>query len=415
MLMGTRPVIAVTGSAGKTTTKEMIASILRRRWRIFKTISNLNLPGSTRKYAKMIGKSHRAVVLEYGMLHKGDLRKHCRLIRPNYSVITNVGTAHIGNVGNSVRGIAEAKSELIRSMHPAGTLVLNADNANSRFLSLKGFRGKIIKVGIRNPAAYRAKHIRASDKGIRFQVRLNGKDTEMFIPCLGVHNVYNALNAIAVTHSLGFSANEIRAGLARYPIPYRRLVRTRLPRQIILIDDTFSSNPDAVKAALDTLMAMPRKHKIAVIGSMKDLGKAKLRLHREVGKYAAKCRPTKLFTIGKLALHIAAGARAAWYPGQRIRSFTDKLPLHRSLIREIRPDTAILVKGTHLLKLEQTVAYLKRALSRPQSTANRQRKVGSHQRNALYHKRKTLSHRQALSRPRKTLSRLRRTMSRQRT
>ncbi|MFC4807835.1 UDP-N-acetylmuramoyl-tripeptide--D-alanyl-D-alanine ligase [Paenibacillus sp. GCM10023250] len=358
------PVIAVTGSAGKTTTKEMIASILRRRWAIFKTPSNWNTPAGTRKHIKRIRARHRAVVLEFGMLRKGDLRRHCRLIRPGFGVITNVGTAHIGNVGNRVQGIANAKSELIHYMQPAGTLVLNADDDNSRLLTMGGFRGTLLKVGIRRKADYRARGIRVSDQGIAFRVRLDGKEERFFIPCLGVHNVYNALSAIAIAHRLGMPAGVIRLGLKKYPIPYRRLVRTRLRGNILLIDDTFSSNPDATKAALDTLAAVRRTHKVAVIGYMKDMGTRARQVHLEVGRYAGKLKLTRLYTIGKLARHVAAGAKQAGLPASRIRSFDSRPPLHRALSGTIGPHTAILVKGTHLLKLERTVAYLKKRFAR---------------------------------------------------
>jgi UDP-N-acetylmuramoyl-tripeptide--D-alanyl-D-alanine ligase len=357
------PVIAVTGSAGKTTTKEMIASILRRRWNVFKSAGNANLPANTRKHAKRLNARHRAAVLEFGMLRKGHIRQHCSLLQPSFGVITNVGTAHIGNVGNRVQGIASAKSELIRHMKTTGTLVLNADDANSRLLSVKGFQGKIVKVGIHGKADYRASGIRTLNRVIAFRVQLDGKEEMFTIPCLGVHNVYNALNAIAIAHRLGFSGDEIRRGLANYPIPYRRLVRTELPRRITLIDDTFSSNPDATKAALDTLATVSRKYKIAVIGYMKDLGQYARKGHEDVGKYAAKKGLTRLYTVGKLANYVAAGAKQAGFPANRIRRFESRPPLHKALAETIKPNTAILVKGTHLLKLERTVSFLKRSLA----------------------------------------------------
>ncbi|MCZ8515778.1 UDP-N-acetylmuramoyl-tripeptide--D-alanyl-D-alanine ligase [Paenibacillus filicis] len=356
-----RPVIAVTGSAGKTTTKEMIASILRTRWNIFKSHSNQNLPPSTRRHIKQIRKQDRAAVLEFGMLKPGHIKAHCKVIQPSIGVITNVGTAHIGNVGNRVEGIARAKSELIRYMNPKGTLVVNADDRNSGLLATQDFQGKRIRIGIRNKADYKAHSIHSTRRGVSFRVRLDGKDTEFFIPCLGDHNVYNALNAIAVTHRLRFTAKEIKTGLARYPIPYRRLVRTELPNRVTLIDDTFSSNPNAAKAALDVLASIGRQRTIAVIGYMKDLGDYAVKGHKDVGRHASRKRVTRLFTVGSLARHIAQGAKEAGLPANRIRCFTSKPELHKALAAAIKPDTAILVKGTHLLKLEQTVAFLKKS------------------------------------------------------
>ncbi|WP_274654848.1 UDP-N-acetylmuramoyl-tripeptide--D-alanyl-D-alanine ligase [Paenibacillus humicola] len=358
-----RSIIAVTGSAGKTTTKEMIASVLGVRWRIVKTQSNWNQPRATARSAKRIKPYHRAAVLEYGMLRNGQIRAHCKALQPTIGVITNVGTAHIGNVGNRVEGIAKAKSELIRYMKPSGLLVLNADDRNSRLLAYRNFKGRLVKVGIRNRADYRAHGITAGRRGVRFRVKLDGKDEAFAIPCLGEHNVYNALNAIAVTHRLGFKAGEIRKGLARYPVPYRRLVRTELPRAITLIDDTFSSNPTATKAALDVLAQAGRSRTYAVVGHMKDLGRYSAKGHKDVGAYAARKKVSRLYAIGKHARYIVHGARAAGLPAGRIRLFQTREGLHRALIADIKPGAAILVKGTHLLKLERTVAFLKKRLS----------------------------------------------------
>jgi len=340
----------------------MIASVLRTRWTVFKTPSNQNYPSATRRYAKRIRPRHRAAVLEFGMLRLGHIRAHCRAIQPTIGVITNVGTAHIGNVGNRVAGIAKAKSELIRHMKPKGTLVLNADDDNSKLLAVKGFKGKRITVGIRRQADYKAQHVKSTRRGVSFRVRLNGKNAKFRIPCLGSHNVYNALNAIAVSRALGFSAGEIKRGLARYPIPYRRLVRTECANRITIVDDTFSSNPNATKAALDVLSGFGRKNRIAVVGYMKDLGGYAVRGHKDVGRYAARKKLTHLFTIGKLARHIAQGAKEGGMPAARIRSFRTRSALHRALKGVVGPDTAILVKGSHLLKLERTVAFLKRHL-----------------------------------------------------
>ncbi|MGE5403503.1 MAG: Mur ligase family protein, partial [Candidatus Saccharibacteria bacterium] len=146
-----RPVIAVTGSSGKTTTKEMIASVLGTRWQVFKSRENKNLFGDTRSYARQIRPFHRAVVLEYGMIYRGRIKRHCSYIQPNIGIITMVGSAHIGNMGG-LDGLIRAKSELIQHMNPYGTLLLNADNPNSRRLIFGGFKGRVLRVGINNRA-----------------------------------------------------------------------------------------------------------------------------------------------------------------------------------------------------------------------------------------------------------------------
>jgi UDP-N-acetylmuramoyl-tripeptide--D-alanyl-D-alanine ligase len=208
-----RPVIAVAGSSGKTTTKEMIASILKQKWLIYKSPGNKNNRKEIRGHVKRIEPRHRAIVLEFGMSARGHLTRSCQIIKPNMAIITMVGTSHIGNLGGSLSNLIRAKSELIKHMQQSGTLFLNADDKNSEQLLSKNFLGRIIKVGIHNQADYRATHVAYSKGGMTFRVELGGNARNFFIPIYGKHNVYNALFAIAVAHTLGFSPEKIKAGL----------------------------------------------------------------------------------------------------------------------------------------------------------------------------------------------------------
>jgi len=359
-----RPVIAITGSAGKTTTKEMIASILRRRWTIFKTKANRNFVSHTRTYAKQIKPRHRAVVLEYGMLREGHIKRHCLYIQPNIAVITNVGTAHLGNLGGSIRRVAGAKSELIRYMHPRGRLFLNADDANSRLLSKLRFQRKCYTIGIKKPADYRAYGIRQTPSGMHFQCKLKGKLHQFFIPALGVHNVYNALFAIAVSRKLGLPYATIKAGLRNYAKPQRRLTTYRFTGGFRILDDSYSANPHAMKAAVDVLARMGKGRKIAVLGSMLEMGIYRQRGHRGVGRYLAKKGVDYLFTYGHSARQIGVGAIQAGFPRSRVIHCATKQELHRKLRQYVRPQTCILVKASHKLKMNETVGALRRAAGR---------------------------------------------------
>ncbi|HEX3010495.1 MAG TPA: Mur ligase family protein, partial [Syntrophomonadaceae bacterium] len=207
-----RPVIAVAGSSGKTTTKEMIASILRQEWKIFKSPGNRNNRRDIRGHLKRIKPYHRAIVLEFGMSARGHLTRSCQIIKPNMAVITMVGTSHIGNFGGALTNLAHAKSELIMHMHQNGILFLNADDRNSKLLGCRSFRGRIIRVGIENEADYRASQVDYTANGMSFQVRLNGRIHRFYIPIFGRHNVYNALFAIALAHVLGFNPETIKTG-----------------------------------------------------------------------------------------------------------------------------------------------------------------------------------------------------------
>lgn len=357
-----KPVIAITGSAGKSTTKEMVASVLATKWRIFKSVDNLNFYTHTRQYAKRIQPRHQAVVLEYGMSGAGHIKQHCLAIEPNYSVITNIGSAHIGAFGGDVRKLARAKSEIIRWMKPTGTVVLNRDDKNATLIDKGKFHGRIVTVGITDKATYQARNVRFSSAGMTFQVTLHGKHAQFTIPIYGRHHVYNALCAIAIGDLLGFSPEQIRLGLRRYRRMQRRTSIYRFARNIVLIDDSYSSNPHAAKAAIDTLAHVGRGTKVAVLGSMRALGPYAGQGHREVGRHVAAKNISRLYTFGVLAKHIGVAAVKAGMPARNVLHFTKQDALNRYLLSHLTPNTTILVKASHAVRFMDTADLLKRRL-----------------------------------------------------
>lgn len=354
-----RPVIAVTGSAGKSTTKEMLASILSTRWRIFKSKENRNIFRDTARYAGQIKPYHQAAVLEYGMIYPGRIKRHCQYIEPNIGIITMIGSAHIGNF-KGLNGLIEAKAELIRHMNQKGILFLNADDRNSRRLPVSEFGGKIIRVGIRSKADYQALRLKYRKQGMSFTVMLRGKQHGLYVPVPGVHNVYNALFAVAVADRLGFTPREIRKGLSRFRQMERRLRVYRLADRVKLIDDTFSANPGADKAAVDVLCRLGRGRKIAVLGSMLELGRFSERAHKSVGRYAVRRSVQYLATYGKGAEQIGRGAVQVGMKPAHVRHFTARSRLHRYIVSQIKPGDTILVKGSHELHMDKTVSFLRK-------------------------------------------------------
>ncbi|MFT9846598.1 UDP-N-acetylmuramoyl-tripeptide--D-alanyl-D-alanine ligase [Aneurinibacillus sp. REN35] len=359
-----KPVIAVTGSAGKTTTKEMIASILRRKWRIFASYRSFNQHTCSARNAKRIQPFHRAAVLEFGMGARGQIRKHCQFIQPNMGVVTNVGTAHIGNVGGSVAGIAQAKSELIKYMKQTGYLVTNADDPNSKLLETEAFKGTMVTVGVHEEADFRATHVRYAKNGMAFDVMIDGETHTFSIPIFGDHNVYNALNAIAIAYGLGFSPQEMKTGLGIYKRTPHRMNVFRYAPDITLIDDSCSANPNAVRAAIDVLNKVGGETKLAVLGTMLAMGKYSTKAHTEVGEYVAQAGIDYLYTYGKKAKIIAASAIKAGFPAERVRTFESEPALRRAILAHLRPHTTILVKASHKIGLEKTVAYIKKQARR---------------------------------------------------
>jgi UDP-N-acetylmuramoyl-tripeptide--D-alanyl-D-alanine ligase len=353
-----RPTIAVTGSAGKTTTKSMIASVLRQRWTIYESRNLKNLFISTKKNAMRLRDIHKAVVVEFGILNYGHIIKHCSFIKPNIGVITNIGTAHIGTFDGDVTKLAAAKSELIQHMDQSGIFLFNADDENSKHLLIDSFTGTVIKVGINKKANYQATKVEYTDKGMSFTVRLQGKKVPFIIPVFGVHNVYNALFAIAIGDLLGFSPSEISRGLRLYKKPVMRLVTTKLKNNITLIDDSFSANVNAMKAAIDVLTNIGKDGpKIAVLGNMKGLGVITKEAHLEIGKYAAMKKVDVLYTIGNDARMISQAALEHGMPPENVIHFEHKKYLYQAL-ETLSSGTTILVKASRNARMETVVNYL---------------------------------------------------------
>lgn len=357
-----KPVIAVTGSAGKTTTKEMIAAVLGRRWSIYKSMYNKNFLGNTRAHTRRIKDEHKAVILEYGMLKRGHIKQHCKMIQPSIGVITNIGTAHIGNFDGQIEGIAMAKSELIRHMNPMGTVFLNMDCPYSRKMRQQpfvgSFAGTFVTVGIEEEADYQATNIHFSEQGIHFTCKLNHAKEHFFIPVLGMHNIYNALFAIAIAHRMGISAATIGEGLRSFTPQKKRLTHHRLDHNVQVLDDTYSSNPNAVKAAIDVLSQIGTGTRVAILASMLEMGRYDVRGHEEVGIYLSGKNIDYLYTLGKSARHIARGAIRAGFPAERVIHCQSKAALHRLLAKRLKPNTAFLVKGSHRLNMGETVMFL---------------------------------------------------------
>ncbi|WP_158735608.1 UDP-N-acetylmuramoyl-tripeptide--D-alanyl-D-alanine ligase [Alteribacillus sp. YIM 98480] len=355
------PAIGVTGSAGKSTTTAFIYSIFKTKWKhVLKTRGNRNLPKHTKRYVQQINPSHKAVILEMGLGREAG-KYHFRYLKPNFGVITNVGTAHYGKLGNSIKATAKKKSAMAKYMNPKGTLLINNDDKNSKLLSTKKFKGKLVTVGIKKHAHYQAKNIKYSKNGVSFSVRLNRKIERFFIPTFGDHNVINALFAIAIAHRLRFSPRQIRLGLKRFKPPKRRLNVISLPKKSLLIDDTFNANPQSVKAATDVLVKLgKRKKKIAVVGSMLELGSYSRKGHHKVGKYLARKRMDRIFVFGVKAKQIKRAAISRGYPSKKIYAYTDRYQLHNKLKNYVSANTIILVKGSHRMRMRDTAEFVAR-------------------------------------------------------
>ncbi|MFJ7933869.1 YheC/YheD family protein [Sporosarcina sp. NPDC096371] len=351
------PIIAITGSAGKTTTKAFLASILSKKWNIFESKDYWNTTEHTKKHAVEIQPSHKAVVLEYGMAYPGVITEHCSIIKPNISIVTNIGMAHVGNFDGDIKKVAHAKSELIHGMDQEGILFINKDDPNSTYLETQKFKGKIISIGVKSNADYRAYDVTYVDNGMQFKMKLQGKEILFFIPILGEHHVYNALNAIAVADYLGIAPLDIKLGLL-FRKPPRRLTIYNCRDNITLLDDTVHSHPEGVRAAIDVLSNIGKHRKIAIIGQMRELGDLREEEYRKVGEYVSGQKIDILITYGFRTDEIGSQAKVKGFSPENVYHFTNKDKLHELLSRIIEKNDTILVKGASKTNMFETVKFI---------------------------------------------------------
>lgn len=343
--------VGLTGSVGKTTTKEMVYAVLSRRYKTLKTEGNLNNEIGMPRTLLRLEADTEAAVIEMGMSNFGEISRMVLQSRPEIGIITNIGVSHIEYLG-SRDGILKAKLELLEGLKKGGALILNGDDDKLSAVRHEDF--KLIFFGINNPdCAVRASDISEENGETAFTVHFSGGTALAKIPTVGVHNVYDALAAFAVGLEAGLSPEEITAGLMDY-MPSGMRQRIKTAHDITVIEDCYNASPDSQKAALKVLANTKVNRKIAVLGDMLELGSYSETAHREVGAFAAECKIDALYTLGEQARLIAKAAK-----GIEIRkSFTDSDALFRALYTDLRAGDAVLFKASRGMHLEDIINKL---------------------------------------------------------
>ena len=349
------PIIGVTGSNGKTSTKDMIAAVLGVRYKTLKTAGNFNNEIGLPLTLLSLDASHQAAVVEMAMRGPGEIDFLCRLARPTGAVITCIGEAHIELLG-SRENIAAAKGELLDHIGPNGFVLLNGDSSLTRQMAART-AGKAVFYGTEQPVDIVACNIRLNSNGSSFTVVTPNGQEEIFLPVPGRHNVLNSLAAVGVGLELGLSLLEIREGLAGVVLTSMRM-EIMESEGMMIINDAYNANPDSTKAALTTLADLGRsRRKIAVLGSMFELGSRAVEGHREVGMAAFEAGAEVLITVGELAKEIALGAKAAGMPSAGIFACEDNRKACDFLRELCDPGDVILVKGSRGMHMEEVVHY----------------------------------------------------------
>ena len=341
-------VVGVTGSAGKTTTKDVIAEMLSEGFKTAKTEGNLNNHVGLSLSLLRIDDQARIAVLEMGMNHAGEIRALAEIARPNVGVVTNVGWAHMESF-NSIDGIAAAKRELIESLPSEGTAVLNADDA--RVAAFAGtYKGSVVTFGESEKAAVRAEDVKFTEDGVTFRVGAIRFES----PLIGHHAVSNLLAGIAVAGVYGITPDRLTTRVRNIQPGKMRGERLR-HRGILVFNDCYNSNPDAARAMLAVLRDTPAKRRIAVLGEMLELGPWAEPLHRDVGDYAAACGIDVLVGLRGAACYMLDAAKRSGLRADAAFFFDDPVPAGRLARSLAQPGDAILFKGSRGVHVERAL------------------------------------------------------------
>ena len=349
------PFIAVTGSVGKTTTKDMTAAVLGARFCVHKTEGNFNNDIGVPLTLLRLEAQHEVCVVELGMDHAGEIDNLARLVEPDMALITNIGDAHIENLG-SRENIFKAKCEIFPHLKRDGLAVLNGDDP--LLASLEGtLAQRTVFVGEGEGLDYTARDLSSDGAGHLFcRVKTPRSQFEANIPALGSHMIYPTLMAAAAAEALGMAPDEIVRGIGAFLPTRMRMNIVRCKGDIVILNDAYNANPQSMRAAAAVLGDAQGRRKVAVVGDMKELGPGSEQFHRAVGGYFAQSGADRLIAIGELARFMAEGAQEA---GLAQADYFPTLDAARNaLSREVRAGVTILVKASRSMAFEKIVDYL---------------------------------------------------------
>ncbi|WP_164984833.1 UDP-N-acetylmuramoyl-tripeptide--D-alanyl-D-alanine ligase [Ammoniphilus sp. CFH 90114] len=347
------PIIAVTGSNGKTTTKDMIAHILSYKKNIYKTYKNFNNHLGVPLSLLQIQPDHQMAVLEMGMNHAGEIDYLASISKPEVSVIVNVTDAHIEHLG-SRENIAKAKGELLPHTSPHGFAILNGDNSYVRDISYLN-PGKNYFYSIEQESDIYATSIITTDRGTSYTVHVDGKSQQMEIPMFGTYNVANTLPAIFIAYRYGYSLEEIRDSLSTLAISPMRFELVQEVENALVINDAYNASPTSMMSSIQTFSGiLPQYKKVLVLGDMYELGEGSTDYHKEVGSFIKGLRESVdyVVTVGDQARHIGESAQVP------TRHFSNKDEVAPFLMTFMDRQHALLFKASRGMMLEEVIQDL---------------------------------------------------------
>jgi len=354
------PVIAITGSNGKTTTKDLVAAVLSQRFRVLKTPENFNNEIGVPRTILSAERDVERFVLEMAMRGEGQIRQLCEMARPDAGIITTIGESHYELLG-SYEAIADAKGELLESLGHNGYAVLNADDRWFARLADK-CQCPVYSYGQSEEAYMRLLECTPIGmEGFDISVRRGPSDMHSFkVPMLGFHNVYNSLAAILTGFLNGLDEKEIQQGLSSVTITGKRMEKLQTDDGIVIINDTYNASPTSVRQALKTLsMSSPKGRRVAVLGDMRELGEISEEGHRETGREAVRSGVDYLVTMGEMGRWIHEEAISEGMASDRCLWFEDRQQAMEHVSGLLAEGDIVLVKASRLMKLEEVVEHIK--------------------------------------------------------
>lgn len=353
------PVIGITGSVGKTTTKEMVHAVMSSKYNTLKNEGNLNNEIGVPLTLFRLDDSHEAAVIEMGMSSFGEISRMTKAVRPDAAIISNIGVSHIENLG-SREGILKAKLEIFQGMKGDAPVILNGDD--DMLVTVRPGAHPVIYYGIDNRNVnYKASDITSKESETELTVGFAGGSGRVSLPYPGRHNVYNSLAAVAAGSLFGVELSDALEALKGY-VPAGMRQRINKKYGMTFIEDCYNASPDSQAAALAVLGGMNSQRKIAVIGDMLELGSVSKDAHYGVGTKAAENRIDAVFTYGERSLETAKGAADGGVAD--VRSFEDKQALSEQLVSYLKEGDAVLFKASRGMKLEDVIYSVYEALDK---------------------------------------------------
>ena len=354
------PVIVITGSVGKTSTKDIVASVVSQKYKTLKTKGNNNnnigLP-----FTILALQDEEAMVLEMGMNHLGEISLLTSIAKPNICIITNIGTSHIGNLG-SRENILKAKLEILEGTGDP-TIIINQDNdLLQKWQEENKNKRHIITYGIEKPSELKAKNIQLEDDRSEFICSTEKGNIKVEVPVGGKHFILNALCAIGVGRALKIEDYKIKKGIEQFELTKKRMDITEIEGNIKIINDAYNASLESIKASMNYLQAFNNNRKIAVLGDILELGEYSQEIHKQVGEIVYLNKIDLLMCSGKEARHIVEQAKKVGMPQEQIYYFKNKEEILHKLIQMVEPGDVILCKASNGMKFFELAEQLQKKL-----------------------------------------------------